>query len=65
MPRLAGVGSRCHNKSNTLRQQRQQLVDILVRVQPNNYVACGRVGGSHGGGRTVVVVPLVVYLVLQ
>ena len=35
MPRLAGVGSRYHDKSNTLRQQQQHLADILVQVPPN------------------------------
>ena len=40
MPRLAGAGSRCHNKSKALwQQQQQQLADILVQVPPNNYVA--------------------------
>ena len=41
--RLAAAGSRCHNKSNTLPQLQQQLADILVRRQPNNYVvaSCG------------------------
>ena len=40
MPRLAGAGSRCHQKKgNTLRQQQQQVADILVQVPPNNYVA--------------------------
>ena len=39
MPRLAGAGSRCHNKSNTLRQQQQQLAEIFVQVPPNNCVA--------------------------
>ena len=49
MPRLAGAGSRCHNKSNTLRQhQQQQLADILVQVPPNNCVACCRVAGGDG-----------------
>ena len=28
------MGSRCHNKSSTLRQQQQQLADILVQVPP-------------------------------
>ena len=64
MPRLAGVGSPCHNKSNTLRQQQQQLADILVQVPLNNYVACCRMGGSRGSGRRVVAVPLVYVLVL-
>ena len=51
MPRLVGAGSRCHDKSNTLRQQQQQqLADILVQVPPNNYVPCCRVGGSSRGG---------------
>ena len=48
MPRLARAGSRCHSKSNTLRQQQQQLADILVQVAPDNYVACCRV--ADGGG---------------
>ena len=34
MPRLAGAGARCHNKSNTLRQQQQQLAEILVQFHP-------------------------------
>ena len=50
MPRLAGVGSRCHNNSNTLRQQQQQLADVLVQVPPNNYVPCCRAGGSRRRG---------------
>ena len=49
MPRLAGVGSRYHDKSNTLRQQQQHLADILVQVPPNNcVVACCRVAGGGG-----------------
>ena len=48
MPRLAGAGSLCHNKSNTLRQQQQQLADMLVQVPPNNCIACCRV--ASGGG---------------
>ena len=47
---LGRGGFRCHNKGNTLRQQQQQLADILVQVLPNDYVACCRVGGSRGGG---------------
>ena len=50
MPRLAVAGSPCHNKSKTLRQQQQQLVDILVQVPPSNYVACCRVAGGGGCG---------------
>ena len=57
--RLAGVGSRYHSKGNTLRQQQQQLADILVQVPPNKYVACCRVGGSRGGGGRVLAVLLV------
>ena len=48
MRRLAGAGSLCHNMSNTLRQQLQQLTDILVQVPPNNCVACCRVAGGGG-----------------
>ena len=48
MPRLAGAGSRCHNTSNTLRNQQQQLADILVQVPPNNNVPCCRVAGGGG-----------------
>ena len=53
MPRLAGAGSRCHNKSNTLRQQQQQLADILVQVPPNICVACCRVAGGGGCGALI------------
>ena len=49
VPRLAGAGSLCHNRSNTLRYQQQQLADILVQVPPNNCSACCRVAGGHGG----------------
>ena len=52
MPRLAGAGSLCHNKSNTLQQQQHQLADVLVQVPLNNCVACCRVAGG------VVAVPL-------
>ena len=48
MPLLAGAGSLCHNKSNTLRQQQQQLADIIVQVPPNNCVASCRVAGGGG-----------------
>ena len=48
MPRLTGDGSRCQNMSYTLRQQQQQLADILVQVLPHNYVACCRVAGGGG-----------------
>ena len=48
VPRLAGAGSRCHNTSNTLRNQQQQLADILVQVPPNNNVPCCRVAGGGG-----------------
>ena len=58
MPRLAGEGSVCHNKSNTLRQQQQQLAGILVQVPPNGYVAVVWVV------LVVVAVPLVYVLVL-
>ena len=51
VPRLAGAGSLCHNKSNTLRQQQQQLADILVQVHPiTMFLAVVHVGGSRGGG---------------
>ena len=48
-----------------MRQQHQHLADILVRVPPNNYVACCRVDGSRrGGGWCTAAVPLVYVLVL-
>ena len=42
----------CHTKSNTLRQQQQQLADILVQVPPNNCAAFAVVW------RVVAAVPL-------
>ena len=58
MPRLAGAGSVRHNKSNTLRQQQQQLADILVQVPPTTVLLAVV-------WRVVVAVPLgYVFLVL-
>ena len=39
MSLLTRAGPVFHNKSNTLRQQQQQLTDMLVQVSPNNCVA--------------------------
>ena len=48
VPRLAGAGSLCHNKSNTLRQQQLQLADRLVQVPRSNSVACCHAAGGGG-----------------